>query len=262
MTGPRRRIKIPPPVLFDKTLFSLESEMLSGYRRAMTNTKKLMIFDLDGTLVDTADDLIDALNVSLEKQGIAECDPGEARTWIGHGARQMIHNALVRYDLDADETLISGMFGDFLEYYQANLSRHSRPFPGLIDALQVLADDGWIFAVCSNKHERYCRLLLDELDMSELFATVSGGDTYGVSKPDARHLLSTIEAASGNRERSVMVGDASTDVDAARAARLPVIGVTFGYTPVPMSELEPDVLLDRYRDLTPQLANGLVDRTG
>lgn len=228
----------------------------------MTDTVKLMVFDLDGTLVDTAADLINALDVSLDKRGLPKSDAAVARTWIGHGARQMIRYALEQQHIDLDEDLVAEMFGDFLDYYQANISRHSRPFPALTEALDSLGQNGWIFAVCSNKQERYCRQLLDELGMSDRFAVIAGGDTFGVSKPDARHLLCTIQAASGSPERSIMVGDASTDVDAAKAARLPVIGVTFGYTPVPMAELGPDILLDHYRDLTPLLADSLLRPTG
>jgi phosphoglycolate phosphatase len=131
----------------------------------------------------------------------------------------------------------------------------------LIEALDALANNDWAFAVCSNKQERLCRQLLDELEMSHLFTTISGGDTFGVSKPDPGHLLGTIEAASGDRRRAIMVGDASTDVDAARAASVPVIGVTFGYTPVPMVDLRPDLLLDSFADLTPSVADELLRET-
>lgn len=228
----------------------------------MPVTPKLMIFDLDGTLVDTAADLTDALNVSLKKQGFPSVNAALARSWIGNGARQMILNALSRQHIGPDDTLVAAMFQDFLEHYEANISRQSRPFPSLIEALDGLDRAGWRFAVCSNKHELYCRRLLDALDMSDRFAAVAGGDTFGVSKPDPRHLLRTLDAAGGTKDNSIMVGDARTDVEAARAARMPVIGVSFGYTQVPMSELAPDVLLDSYNDLTSELANSLLDSSG
>ena len=238
--------------------FFLEMQRPPGYPRGMNTASKLMIFDLDGTLVDTAADLIAALDIALSKRGYPESNGAAARSWIGHGARQMIRNALQHHQIAFDEALIEAMFRDFLAHYQVNISRFSRPFPGLVEALETLAGTGWAFAVCSNKQERLCRQLLDELEMSHRFAAVSGGDTFGVSKPDAGHLLGTIEAASGRRDRTVMVGDASTDVDAARSAAVPVIGVTFGYTPVPMHELGPDLLLDDYAALTPEVADGLL----
>ncbi len=230
------------------------------YRRAMTDVLKLMVFDLDGTLIDTAADLIDALDVSLERQGLPKSDANVARTWIGYGARRMIRNAIDAQGLNRSVDREAVMYKDFLAYYQANISRHSRPFPSLIEALDSLDQAGWVFAICSNKQERYCRLLLDALAMSDRFAVIAGGDTFGFSKPDARHLLNTIETANGSRAHTIMVGDASTDVDVARAADVPVVGVTFGYTPVPMSELGPDVLLDHYRDLTPELAINMLNK--
>jgi phosphoglycolate phosphatase len=230
----------------------------AGYPPGMEKSSKLMVFDLDGTLVDTAADLIASLDVTLDKRGHPHSEPVTARSWIGHGARQMIRNALEHHSIAFDEPAIEAMYRDFLDHYQANMSRFSRPFPALNEALDALADTGWIFAVCSNKQERLCRQLLEELDMSRRFATISGGDTFGVSKPDPNHLLGTIAAASGERQRAIMVGDASTDVDAAKAASVPVIGVTFGYTPVPMVELGPDLLLDSFADLTPAVADGLL----
>ena len=224
----------------------------------MENSSKLMVFDLDGTLVDTAADLIAALDVALDLRGHPQSEPVTARSWIGHGARQMIRNALEHHRIPFDEPAIDAMYRDFLTHYQANMSQFSRPFPALIEALDALANNDWTFAVCSNKQERLCRQLLDELEMSHLFTTISGGDTFGVSKPDPGHLLGTIEAASGDRRRAIMVGDASTDVDAARAASVPVIGVTFGYTPVPMVDLRPDLLLEGFSDLTPAIADELL----
>lgn len=226
----------------------------------MNQSAKLMVFDLDGTLVDTATDLIASLDVALAARGHPQSEPVTARSWIGHGARQMIRNALEHHHIAFDEPLIEAMFQDFLAHYEKNMSRFSRPYPALIEALDALAGQGWIFAVCSNKHERMCRQLLGELEMSDRFAAISGGDTFGVSKPDPNHLLGTIEAAHGHRRRAIMVGDASTDVEAARAASVPVIGVTFGYTPVPMVELGPDLLLDSFADLTPDAADTLLQR--
>ena len=249
------------PLPFVPHPFTLEISRPAGYPPGMDKSSKLMVFDLDGTLVDTAADLIASLDVALDMRGHPQSEPVTARSWIGHGARQMIRNALEHHKIPFNEPAIDAMYRDFLTHYQANMSRFSRPFPALIEALDALADSGWIFAVCSNKQERLCRQLLDELEMSSLFATISGGDTFGVSKPDPNHLLGTIEAASGDRRRAIMVGDASTDVNAARAASVPVIGVTFGYTPVPMVELGPDLLLDSFADLTPSVADDLLRET-
>ncbi len=236
----------------------LEFGLPAGYAPGMSNLTKLMVFDLDGTLVDTAADLGASLDAALAVQGQPPSDLESARRWIGHGARQMIRNALTERKIAFDEAFVETMFRDFLVHYQANISRYSRPFPALLEALDRLAEAGWTFAVCSNKQERLCRQLLDELAMSDRFAAIAGGDTFGVSKPDPGHLLGTIEAAAGSRDLAIMVGDASTDVDAARAASIPVIGVTFGYTPVPMADLAPDILLESFTDLTPANADRLL----
>lgn len=214
----------------------------------MTHIRTL-VFDLDGTLVETAPDLTAALNTVLAMEGLPRADPLRARDMIGHGARAMIERALTDLGEPAGEMRLNRLLEGFLDYYDANIAVESHPYPGLIDALDRLEGTGWQFAVCTNKRAPLANKLLDTLGLSKRFQAIAGPDTFGVAKPDPAHLLNTIEAAGGHASRAILVGDSATDVNTARAAKAPVIGVTFGYTEVPMREIGPDALIAHYDEL-------------
>ena len=212
-------------------------------------TALTVVFDLDGTLVDTAPDLIETLNVVLRREGLPPVEYAQARNMIGGGARRMIESGLKLEGRNASPGEIDRMFGDFIAYYAAHIADHSRPFPGLDDALDSLAADGCRFAVCTNKLEGLSRLLLDALRLSDRFAAICGQDTFGIQKPDPEILRRTIAAAGGDPKRAVMIGDSGTDIDTARAAGIPVVAVEFGYSDPPVTELRPDRLIGHFRDL-------------
>ncbi|MGX1305879.1 phosphoglycolate phosphatase [Amorphus suaedae] len=205
-----------------------------------------LVFDLDGTLVETAPDLTAALNTVLAIEGLPRADPIRARNAIGHGARAMIHRALTDISEPADDARLDRLLAEFLDYYVEHIADESHVFPGVLEALDRLGADGWQFAVCTNKRAPLANKLLDALDLSRRFQVIAGPDTYGMAKPDPAHLLRTIEAAGGDAARAIMVGDSRTDVDTARAASVPVIGVDFGYTDTPMAEIGPDVVISHY----------------
>jgi phosphoglycolate phosphatase len=210
---------------------------------------RTIVFDLDGTLIDTAPDLISTLNLTLAREGMAPVPYAEARKMIGGGARGMIEKALVaegRADVKAD---LDRMFGDFVAHYAAHIADHSRPFPLLEATLDRLAADGYRLAVCTNKLEWLSVRLLDTLDLTRHFAAICGQDTFGMQKPDPEVLRRTIVKAGGAPDRAIMVGDSGTDVRTARAAALPVIAVTFGYSEVPVETLQPDRLISSYGEL-------------
>ena len=210
---------------------------------------RTIVFDLDGTLIDTAPDLISTLNLTLAREGMAPVPYAEARKMIGGGARGMIEKALVaedRADVKAD---LDRMFGDFVAHYAAHIADHSRPFPLLEATLDRLAADGYRLAVCTNKLEWLSVRLLDTLDLTRHFAAICGQDTFGMQKPDPEVLRRTIAKAGGAPDRAIMVGDSGTDVRTARAAALPVIAVTFGYSEVPIETLQPDRLISSYGEL-------------
>jgi phosphoglycolate phosphatase len=208
-----------------------------------------IVFDLDGTLVDTAPDLISALNFVLTREGLPGLPVASARNMIGAGARKMIERALEADDRAMTMKDVDRMTADFIDYYAEHIAEASRPFEGLEGALDRLSGSGCLLAVCTNKLEWLSKRLLDQLDLSQRFAAICGADTFGVSKPDPAILQQTVKRAGGDIAATIMVGDAGTDIGVARRAGVPVIGVSFGYTEVPIAELKPDRLIHHMRDL-------------
>lgn len=212
-----------------------------------------IVFDLDGTLIDTAPDLVGATNHALHHIGLAPRAAAELRPWISFGARRMITEALLASSHAADEPEIDRLLALFLGWYEANIARESQPFPGVLDALDALAQRGARLAICTNKREGLTLRLLAELGLTGRFDTIVGRDTLPVSKPHPGHLLGTIERAGGVPQRAVMIGDSEVDIATARAAGVPVVAVTFGYSQMPVADLAPDVLLDDYAMLVEHL---------
>jgi phosphoglycolate phosphatase len=199
--------------------------------------------------VDTAPDLINALNFVLDREGLPPVPLHAARNMIGAGARKLIERGLELEDQASTVEDINRMMVDFIDYYAAHIADASRPFEGLESALDDLASRGYRFAVCTNKLEWLSKLLLDQLGLSGRFAAICGADTFGVSKPDPVILQQTIARAGGQLSSAIMVGDAGPDIGVARRAGIPVIGVEFGYTEVPIADLKPDRLIGHMRDL-------------
>ena len=210
---------------------------------------RTVVFDLDGTLVDTAPDLINALNFVLDREGLPPVPLQSARNMIGQGARRLIERGLELDGRQMPVAEISRLLADFIDYYAAHIADASRPFEGLEDALDDLSARGFRFAVCTNKLEWLSQRLLDQLGLSARFSAICGADTFGVSKPDPVFLRETIARAGGHPSAAIMVGDAGPDIGVARRAGVPVIGVGFGYTEVPIAELKPDLLIHHMRDL-------------
>jgi len=208
-----------------------------------------IVFDLDGTLIDTAPDLIATLNLILSQEGMAPVDYDAARRMIGGGARGMIERALTAEGRDCGKAEIDRMFAAFIAHYAAHIADHSRPFPQLEEALGQLANEGHRFAVCTNKLEWLSVRLLDTLNLSRHFVTICGQDTFGVQKPDPKMLRATIERAGGMPDQAIMIGDSGTDIRTARAAAIPVIAVDFGYSEVPIATLQPDRILSSFAEL-------------
>lgn len=206
----------------------------------------LLVFDLDGTLAETAGDLIGTLNFILQREGIAPLALDDARFMLGAGARALIQRGFSAQNVPLDPPRLQQLFGDFLAHYTAHIADESFLFPGVIEALDRFEAAGWAFAVCTNKTEAPARKLLEALGVAGRFRAIAGQDTFGAPKPDPRPLRGAIEAAGGDVGRAIMVGDSRTDIDTARNLGIPVVAVDFGYTEVPVRDLGPDRVISHF----------------
>ena len=208
-----------------------------------------IVFDLDGTLIDTAPDLIDTLNVVFAREGMPPVPYDTARNLIGGGARAMIARGIEAEGRVQTPAKLEQMFADFIAHYTEHIADRSRPFPGLVEALDVLASRGCRLAVCTNKLERLSLQLLRQLKLADRFVAICGQDTFGIQKPDPDVLRRTIAAAGGRTQQAIMIGDSLTDIRTARAASIPVIAVDFGYSEKPIVECAPDRVISHFVQL-------------
>jgi phosphoglycolate phosphatase len=213
-----------------------------------------LVFDLDGTLVDTAPDLIGATNHAISSLGLGPADPARQRRMVSFGARRMIEDALT----DACHTLVGDSLEPlhqmFLQHYEGNIARHSRVFESVGQELERLKLAGARLAVCTNKRESLSHQLLSEVGLLPLFDAIAGIDTLGRCKPHGSHVLGTVRLAGGDPARAVMIGDSENDIKSARAAGVPVIACDFGYSDPPVETFQPDALISHFRDFPAALA--------
>ena len=208
-----------------------------------------IVFDLDGTLVDTAPDLLGALNHVLMEAGLEPVGLETIATMIGHGAKAMIIKGMAAQGVEPEAHRMDGLFNQFLAYYEANIAVGSQPFENAVAALDHLAAEGATLAVCTNKRQSSSDRLLDTLQLSGRFAAIVGADSVPERKPHGDHILLTIDRAGGDRSRAIMVGDSRTDERAARNAGLPFIFVPFGYETETQEEIGADAVVSNYSDL-------------
>lgn len=215
----------------------------------MTSSTPLLVFDLDGTLAETAPDLVATLNMLLVREGFPAIPYAAARNLVGGGARTMIERGLAHSGSSLSGTRIDALFEEFLTHYDAHICDHTTLFPGVAAALDRFEDAGWRFAVCTNKIEYSSQILLEALGIAGRFSAICGKDTFSMSKPDGRALLMTIEKAGGRNDQTIMVGDSKTDIETARNAKIPVVAVDFGYTDLPVEAYEPDRVISHFDEL-------------
>ena len=196
---------------------------------------RIAVFDLDGTLVDSAADIHAALDRLMAGLGLPGFTRPEVIAMIGDGVRALVTKALTARQRPFDEAALDRFTAD----YTAAASEQTRPFAGIPEVLDSLAADGWRMAVCTNKPEEAARKLLDDLGLAGHFAALGGGDSFPVRKPDPAHLLATLAAAGGEAAGAVMIGDHRNDVQAAAGARVPCIFAGWGYGPVEMANGAP-----------------------
>ena len=219
-------------------------------------------FDLDGTLVDTAPDLIGTLNTLLDQEGLTPFPLADARPFIGRGARWMIERGFEAAGAPLPPDRIPALFDRFIARYLSRIADESRPFPGCEAALDALKAQGAKLVVCTNKRTDLSVNLLKALGMARRFEAIIGADATPAIKPDARHLQAAVDAVGGDITRTIMVGDAATDAGAARNAGAHLILVSFGYTEIPVEDLGADILIDHFDQLPAACARllGACDR--
>jgi phosphoglycolate phosphatase len=217
----------------------------------------VIAFDLDGTLVDTAPDLIGALNVVLGERGLPHVNDDASRILVGKGARALIARGFALAGAPLEEVEVGGLVTRFIEAYRARIASDSRPFEGLEAALSELSQAGARLCVCTNKRTDLSLALLDALDLTARFVSVTGADKAPRPKPDPSHFLAAVAEAGGDPARALMVGDSENDVLSAQAAGAPVVVVGFGYTETPADQLGGDALIHRFAEL-PAVAERLM----
>lgn len=219
-----------------------------------------VLFDLDGTLVDTAPDLMAGLNHVLASEGMEPVHYQDMTFLVGQGARAMIERGFKLRGRALAEDRAGVLLDLFISHYLAEMPGESLPYEGVTRALDALKAEGFRLAVCTNKLEGLARSLLSGLKLDGYFDFVAGGDTFEIRKPHGDHLLKTIERAGGDPLASVMIGDSINDILAAQNAGLPSIAVPFGYSDVPVETLKPTHIISHFDELTPQLVRGLLQK--
>jgi phosphoglycolate phosphatase len=218
------------------------------------------VFDLDGTVADTAGDLADAANAALLSEGFAAAPVAAIVKSAGYGSRAMISSALSAAGHSADNAQMLRLAAKLVAHYEENIAHKSRLFPGFAEAARLLRASGAKLVLCTNKRERLTLKLLSALGIGDLFEAIAGGDTFPFHKPDPRHISELVRRAGGVLSAAVMIGDSEADIDAARAAGIPVVAVSFGYASVLASELGADAVLNRFDEL-PALIGALLTQT-
>lgn len=211
--------------------------------------RPVVVFDLDGTLLDTAPDLLRALNRTLDGEGMTVVGRADVASLFGHGARALIGEGFRRAGRPLDTGRLPELIERFIAFYAAEIAVETCPYPGLAGALGRLSHRGFGLAVCTNKREALSRAVLEGTGLSDLFAAVVGGDSLPEQKPHPRPLREAIARAGGAPDAAVMVGDSETDIATARAAGVPAIAVDFGYGGRPAAELGADAVISHYDEL-------------
>lgn len=212
-------------------------------------TSPTLVFDLDGTLADTNRDLIPVLNRVTATTGLPAIALEDVGHVVGHGAKAMIARAFSYHNHELSPEQLENLFADFLADYEANIAANTVLYDGVLDAMDTLESRGWQFAVCTNKMQHLSEKLLHALDVTDRFKAIAGANRFNFRKPDPRHLTHTVLTAGGDPQYAVMVGDSITDITTAKAAMIPVIAVDFGYSEVPVKELDPDRIISHFSQL-------------
>lgn len=214
-----------------------------------------IVFDLDGTLIDSAWDVGQAVNRVLEDEGLPAMDEVTARSLMGEGGKVMMARAFAKAGHQLDEKTLNALTRRFIGYYKENPIAHTRPYPDVPETLAALQRAGARMAVCTNKFEEPARQILHELDLMKYLSDVAGADTFDVRKPDPGHVTKLVDRMKGNLASAVMVGDSMHDVHAGQRAGIPVVAVSWGYTVQEPATFGAEMLIERFSDLPQALAD-------
>lgn len=208
-----------------------------------------VIFDVDGTLIDSAPDLLGTLNVLMADLGRRPLKLDEVRHAIGHGAKALIRNGAMLTGDALEDAQIDILFEKYLTHYSANIVVKTKPFPGAREVLETLKANGTALAVCTNKLDSLTHRVLEALNLKSYFDVIVASDTFPKMKPDPMGVLEIMKATGATPGTTLFVGDSKTDLDAGRAAGVDVVLVDFGYSKVPVEQLTPDAIISDLRDI-------------
>jgi phosphoglycolate phosphatase len=209
----------------------------------------IAVFDLDGTLVDSVHDLAWALNTLFVQEGYPPVDSDVIRPFVGEGALALLKKHFESHGHTPSTEAFKELHKRFLSLYEGVIAQRSKTMVGVEEALDDLKEMGWILAVCTNKLTAHARILLHHLSLEHYFSAVCGRDSVQTCKPHPEHLIHTIAAAQGNLKHAVMIGDSLVDIDTARAAGIPIIAVSFGYSPESLERYNPDAFVHHFTDI-------------
>lgn len=237
------------------------AEALAHKLRLQTKEIGTVIFDLDGTLVDSAPDIADALDELLQERGLEPIGLDGTRKLIGHGIPNLVKKALALRGQETEPDELASATSLFQQFYATRLPAKAVAYPGVAQCLETLKNEGWRLVVCTNKLEVFSRSILKGLNLDSYFEIVAGPDTFGVAKPNPEHLLRALPENRPSDYRVVMVGDSEVDIETAHAAHIPIIAVTYGYSKTPLAELKPQGLTGNFSEV-PKLVKQLAEMPG
>lgn len=208
-----------------------------------------IVFDLDGTLIDSAPDIGKAANAVLAEHGLAPIDEAMTRRFVGEGGRVLVARAFAHHGVSLTEAELSARTERFVSHYRRDPVTGTRLYPGIVEILRGLRAGGARLAVCTNKFEALSIDILRRLEVLQLFDCVAGADTFATRKPDPGHLLGTLARIGAAAADAAMIGDSMHDVETARRAEVKVVAVDWGYSATPAAQLGADAVIGDYRQL-------------
>jgi phosphoglycolate phosphatase len=217
--------------------------------KAIATRFDTVIYDLDGTLIDSAKDMQVAVSRVLADHGLPAVTEDDVRIFMGQGSKVTMNKAFTKYGKMLDDEALSAVTREFVRYYEADPVSHTQAFSGVSEVVQCFDTLGLKQGVCTNKFERPSRMILEHLKLMPPISDVAGADTFPVRKPDPKHILMLVERMGGSPDRAVMIGDSIHDVEAAHGAGLPAVLVSWGYTDRPASELGAEAVIQKFGGL-------------